>query len=50
MIRCLLERRQHEDGVFHLADSEPSDTEDFAFVGHDVAEETGVTRIDTETV
>jgi hypothetical protein len=50
MIRRLLERSQHEDGVLHLADSEPGDTQDLALVGHDVAEKTGMTRVDTETV
>ena len=36
MIGRLLERGEHEHGIFHLGHTEAGDAEDFALVRHDV--------------
>lgn len=50
MICRLLETGQHEDRVLHLLNTESSDTEHLAFIGHDISEQHDMSRINRHSV
>lgn len=50
MVGGLFETGQHEDRIFHLLNTESSDTEHFTLVRHDVSQQHDVTGINRHSV